>query len=305
VAGEVSTPGAPEKYLDRIPSRSVGEEPGEYGAAERFRWTPPDAEPFGDVVGVHQRLVHAQCREAARVCRAPMPGSYRRVRGGQGSAQEPSCAGGYLQHVLGRRGVAYHQVEREVGGVRASSELPGVREEVMRDVGDCLPTAPVERARRAAPVRGFVWCEYPNHLGHSLIDITAVHRAHDEKPARSCAASPSRRMRAHRHENASERCAIALAGGGCWCGEGWAGGAGPLRSRSKGWPTCGNLPHRQPGVEVVAMEVHEPKSCAGTVCRSQDRRPEPAATTSARIWAAEPENAIALAGGGSFTAALR
>ena len=48
----------------------------------------------------------------------------------------------------------------------------------------CFPAAPVECAGRASPVLSLVRCEYPHHLGHGLVDITAVHRTHDEEPAR-------------------------------------------------------------------------------------------------------------------------
>jgi len=55
---------------------------------------------------------------------------------------------------VGRRVFAHHQVERQVGGVRLSSHLPGIREEVVRDVGGRLPAAPVQRAGPTSPVRG-------------------------------------------------------------------------------------------------------------------------------------------------------
>ena len=185
MAGKVGPPGGPEKHLDRIPGRSMGEEPGEHRAAKRFGWMPADAEPFGDVVGVHQRLVHAERREAARVGRAPVPGSYGWLGCGQRDAQQPSSSGDDAEQIAGGRVVACHQIERKVGGVGQSGELPGVREEIMRDMGGRLPAAPVERAGRAPPVRGLVWCENPHHLGHGSVDVTAVHRAHDDELASS------------------------------------------------------------------------------------------------------------------------
>ena len=60
---------------------------------------------------MHQRLVHAQRREAAWVCRAPVPGSYRLVGCGQCDAQQPSSAADDSQQVAGGHVVAYPQVE--------------------------------------------------------------------------------------------------------------------------------------------------------------------------------------------------
>jgi hypothetical protein len=51
------TPSGPGQYLYRVARRSIGEEPGKHGCAERLRRVPADPESFGDVVGVHQRLV--------------------------------------------------------------------------------------------------------------------------------------------------------------------------------------------------------------------------------------------------------
>ena len=53
MAGEFSTPCGPEEYLDRITRRSVGEQPGKHGFAEKLWRMPADPEPFGDVIGVH------------------------------------------------------------------------------------------------------------------------------------------------------------------------------------------------------------------------------------------------------------
>jgi hypothetical protein len=75
----------------------------------------------------------------------------------------------------------FHEIVLWVGVVRSSSELPGICQEVVRDMGGSRPAAPIQRTCPAPPVHGHVRREHSHHLGHGLFDIPAVHRTHIEQ----------------------------------------------------------------------------------------------------------------------------
>lgn len=93
MAGEFSTPGGPEEYLDRITRRSVREEPGKHGFAETLWRYPADPEPVDDVVCVHERIVHPLVGENRRVRRGGSRSDHNRRRWAtkDGGLQYPGC----------------------------------------------------------------------------------------------------------------------------------------------------------------------------------------------------------------------
>jgi hypothetical protein len=90
----------------------------------------------------------------------------------------------HLEDVARRHVAVDDEVEREVGSDGLSRDLSGIGDKVVDDVGCCRPAVPVQRPSADLPVSRRVRREYPHHLCHGLIDVSAAHGTHGEEPSR-------------------------------------------------------------------------------------------------------------------------
>ena len=175
---ELRSTGRPQKHLDRVTLRSVGEQAGQHRGAERPWGKPADPETLRDVIRMHQGLVDSQRCKAAWVSRPPVPCASVVSGRGQRAAQKLSGGAGRLEHVTRRSVGLDDEIERQVGTPRLGRYLCRIGEKVMCDMGRCRPAVPLQRPSRPLPVSRLVRPEYSHHLGHGLFDVSAVHRAH-------------------------------------------------------------------------------------------------------------------------------
>ena len=71
-----------------------------------------------------------------------------------------------------------HKVERQVRVASPSSELPRVRQQIVRDVYSCIPATPLQRSSPALPIHLDVWIEHVDHLADRSLDVSRADGTH-------------------------------------------------------------------------------------------------------------------------------